>query len=124
MRSARSTAADASTFGRWASGHHGDRAVHPVGVVARQMARELPCGRELVREGERGLDRLACWYGDLAGPGAVRGLGSVLVDLLHLGVADQELVVDPIGVRDDETYGLAGRDPQRREVEMREVDRH
>src|SRR4029078_10683414 len=29
-----------------------------------------------------------------------------------------------IGVRDDETYGLAGRDPQRREVEMREVDRH
>src|SRR4051794_25415941 len=98
--------------------------MHAVGVMTREMARELPPGREPIRKGERRLYRGPGRRRDLARSCAVRGLRPLLVDLLHLGVADEELMVDRIGVRDHEPDSLAGRDLERGHVEVREMDRH
>jgi len=99
-----------------------DRAVHPVGVVPGQVARELPPGIELVGEGERRLDRSAGGHRDLARAGAVGGLGAQLVDALHRGIADEELVIDRVLVRDDETDRLTGSHLQGSQVEPGEMD--
>ena len=50
-------------------------------------------------------------------------LGSLLVDALHVLVAEDELVVDGVGVLDHEADGLAGLDGEIGRFELRVVDR-
>ena len=50
-------------------------------------------------------------------------LGSLLVDELHALIAEDELVVDRVGVDDHEPDGLAGLDCKICKIELRVVDR-
>src|SRR5918996_884632 len=98
-----------------------NRATHPVGPVAGEVAAE--------QEGSR-LAEPVCGHGGPAGRGggpARAGGGGLLADLgdpLDLGVAEDELVVDGVLVSEDEPNGLAllDRDGRRGEPRVPQPD--
>ena len=77
-----------------------DQAAHAVRVVPRQVAAEQQVALRRERHGRdyglAGRDR------DLAGTRRVVGLGACPMRPLHLRVAHDELVIDRVGVLDNE----------------------
>ena len=98
--------------------------VHPVGVVPREVARELPPAARARREGERGLDG-RCRPAPRSRPAWRRARPrsrSSWICCISASPTRNSWSIGSVFV-DDEPDGLAGRDLQGSQVEVGEVDR-
>src|SRR6266508_3758913 len=104
---------------KWGTSDDLDRAPHAVQVVAGEVAPEQQIP---LAERERRADRLTRRDRDLPRARGVDRLGPELVRDLHGLVPDDELVIDRVRVRDEETHRFAGLDIDRVQREGRVVD--